>query len=267
MKKLILINVFFSISFYIFGQTSIDKNVFRDLSSSTLWEKKFDDKCTGNWQKKWFLDGMRAEVINSEKGMLFNAGPVIDDNSCHAVLWTKASFEGDIKIEYDYVRTDDRTQQVNIIYIQATGTGTPPYSKDISEWNDLRIIPYMKTYYTYMKCLHVSYAAFENTGKAGTDYIRARMYPVKPGADFNSTTEIPPASSATGLFVPGVNYKITFIKSNNKLYFNVENKDVSKLFSWDLSSFPMVNEGRVGLRHMNARSALYSNFRIYTKAD
>ena len=60
------------------------------------------------------------------------AGPVPRENASHAVLWTKQSFAGDVKIEYEYTRTDDANQYVNILYIQATGSAaagvSPPRS-------------------------------------------------------------------------------------------------------------------------------------------
>ena len=265
MKRGILISFLVCSLNFLFGQNNSDDDEFAKLNLPNQWEKVFDDDCTGEWQKKWFLDGVRAEVKNSNNGMLFTAGPIDSDNACNAVLWTKDSFRGDIKIEFDYIRTDTRNANVNILYIQATGTGTAPYSKDISEWNNLRIIPYMYSYFRNMNTLHISYAAFENENSKGVDYIRVRKYPVKPGADFNKTTEIQPAIFQTGLFVPGITYKFIVIKSGTKLFFKVENKDISKLYSWDLSSVEPVTEGRVGIRHMHTRSAIYKDFKIFTR--
>ena len=44
---------------------------------------------------------------------------------------------GDVKIEYDYTRTDHETRCVNILYIQATGDEEDVYEKDISKWSTL----------------------------------------------------------------------------------------------------------------------------------
>ncbi|NOY95532.1 MAG: DUF1961 family protein [Chlorobi bacterium] len=264
MKRIRLFIFILFASTALFGQ-DVNESDFEKLNRLKEWHLEFKDNCTRNWKSKWFLDGLRAEVTNTKDGMVFSAGSVDGDDACHAVLWTKDSFKGDIKIEYQYTRTDTRTKRVNILYIQATGTGIGPYSKDISEWNNLRIIPYMKTYYQNMNALHISYAAYGNDGPGHIDYIRARKYPVVPGQKFSTTTEIPPASFDTGLFVPGVSYKITVIKTNKKLYFKVEGQGVSKLFSWDITNFPPVTGGRVGLRHMYTRSAMYKGFKVYTK--
>ena len=86
------------------------------------------------------------------------------------VLWTKQSFKGDLKIEYDYTRLDNETRCVNILYIQATGSGEEPYVKDITEWNELRRVPAMKMYFDHMHAYHISYAAWRG------DYIRGRRY-------------------------------------------------------------------------------------------
>ena len=72
---------------------------------------------------------------------------------------------GDLKIEYDYTRTDNETRCVNILYIQATGSGKGPYALDISDWNELRKVPAMATYFNHMHAYHISYAAFPNSGE------------------------------------------------------------------------------------------------------
>lgn len=264
MHKLILILLLFSSNF-IFSQ-DLDQKEFQALNQSKQWKVQFQDKCTQNWQSKWFLDGLHAEVKNSKKGMLFNAGKVERDDAYHAVLWTKKSFTGDLKIEYYFTRTDEKTTWATILYLQATGTGIAPYATDITKWNSLREIPAMKTYFNNMKAFHISYASFDNSNTdKNKDYIRLRQYPVKPGENFNTTTEILNPFFETGLFKTGETYKITIIKTAESLYFKVTGKKSSKLYSWDISQYSQLNEGRIGLRHMFTRSAIYKDFKIYTK--
>ena len=256
----ILILLFFT---SLHGQNTDDKD-FDLLNESLEWHLEFNDACAKDWQSNWFLDGLLGEINNTKEGMIFSAGPVEGDDASHAVLWTKNSFKGDVKIEYNYTRTDAKTKWVNILYIQATGID--PYSEDIFEWNDFRAIPSMKKYFMNMKALHISYAAYKgNNLNQNSDYVRARQYPLHPGQDFSSTTEIPWPSFETGLFKPGETYKVTVIKTNEKLYFKVEGKSDSKLFFWDLTDHPPIVEGRIGLRHMYTRSARYKDFNIYTK--
>lgn len=74
-------------------------------------------------EKHWTLDGEQATIRHSAAGMDFRAGPTWKDDACHAVLRTRESFAGDLKIEYEYTRTDDAQLAVTILYVQATGSG------------------------------------------------------------------------------------------------------------------------------------------------
>ena len=96
---------------------------FNKQNKATEWKLKFSDPCNKNWQNNWFLDGEIAKVEYNKYGMDLIAGPINRNNAHHSVLWTKQSFEGDIKIEYDYTRTDSTKVNVNILFIQATGNG------------------------------------------------------------------------------------------------------------------------------------------------
>lgn len=153
--KLILIFLFFGI--YVNAQ----EQSFEKENESRDWVLQFTDSCTGKWQNNWFLDGQIAKVENREKGMNFSAGPVNRNDAHHAVLWTRESFTGDVKLEYYYTRTDTQIVNVNILYIQATGIGEGPYDKNISLWNDLRKVPSMSIYYNYMNTLQISYSDFK----------------------------------------------------------------------------------------------------------
>lgn len=234
---------------------------FQDLLQLN-WVEVFSDPCTKNWQEHWSLDGQRASILHKEDGMLYAAGPIERDNASHAVLWTKESFQGDLKIEFDFTRMDDIIKYVNIIYIQATGKEEGDFTKDIFEWSHLRIIPYMRTYYQNMDLWHVSYAAFGNDdSRDKKDYVRARRYPVLPGKTFNDT-KVGTSYEDTGLFKPGVKYHFTFIKHADHLLMRVEGEGMAKYFSWDFSEHPRIMEGRIGLRHMWTRCSKYANFSI-----
>lgn len=232
-------------------------------SPAENWELVFEDDCTNNWKENWFLDGEKASVTNSYSGMHYSAGAVNGDDAHHAVLWTKQSFKGDVKITYDFTRTDQETRNVCILYIQATGTGNEPYFTDISKWNHLRKVPAMSTYFNNMNALHISYAAFTNKGEK-YDYVRARRYPTSENVSFNDT-KIPPSYDNVGFFETGKTYHITVIKTGSQLSFLVQGENGSRQFTWDTSDFRPITEGRIGLRHMYTRSAIYKNFRVYTK--
>ncbi|MFW5700704.1 MAG: hypothetical protein ACOCWM_03355, partial [Cyclobacteriaceae bacterium] len=76
MKLKVLLLIFLLISTTKGYAQEDDKKSFEYLDRSPKWDLKFNDDCTGNWQENWFLDGIRAEIKNSEAGMLFSAGPV-----------------------------------------------------------------------------------------------------------------------------------------------------------------------------------------------
>lgn len=236
---------------------------FQALNDSAQWTRKFFDAGTGNWRDRWFLDGELATLKNTDAGMHFSAGPVAGNHAHHAVLWTKDSFSGDLKIEFTYTRTDTEKRNVNILYIEATGTGEGPYAKDISQWNELRKVPTMSTYFKHMNALHISYAAFNNKpGEKKDDYLRVRRYPVKEGIGFRDI-EVPPTYEDTGLFLPGKTYKVTVIKRGPTLYFHAQGEDITRSYVWDLSQKQAIEAGRVGVRHMFTRSAVYKDFAIY----
>ena len=238
---------------------------FNKQNKASEWKLEFSDSCKENWQDKWFLDGEIAKVEHNEYGMDLIAGPINRNNAHHSVLWTKQSFEGDIKIEYDYTRTDSTMINVNILFIQATGNGKGIFDKDISKWNDFRKVPTMSKYYNNMKTIHISFAAFPMVNEdPENDYLRVRRYPITEDITFKNM-EVAPSYFKTGLFKTGVTYKMTWIKSGDKLYLSVKGDNKTKWYSWDLSRFEQITEGRIGLRHMFTRSASYKNFNVWTK--
>ena len=234
---------------------------FDDLLSLE-WGQVFFDKGDGDWKQNWLLDGKKATIKNDDGGMLFSAGPVERENASHAVLWTKESFNGDLKIEFDFTKMDKATKAVNILYIQATGKEEGPYVKDITEWSEMRVVPKMSTYYNNMNLWHVSYAAFGNGNeKDKKDYLRARRYPVLKGKSFKDT-EVGASYDDTGLFKDGITYHMIVIKKDDLLFIKVDGDEKSSIFNWDFSKHPRITEGRIGLRHMWTRSSRYANFSV-----
>ena len=233
----------------------------REAALALDWKTLFFDGGSKDWNRKWQLDGEFATVKNTRRGMVFSAGPEEFNHAHHAVLWTRDSFKGDVRIEYDYTRLDKVDKWVNILYIQATGKGGK-FAADIAEWADYRKEPWMKHYFENMKLLHVSYAAYgrDDLG-ADDDYVRCRRYPKAEDGKF-AKTEIKPDFFHTGLFRTGKTYHITAIKRGDRLFFNVEGDGREKLFAWQSPLIGEVAEGRIGLRHMWMKSARYNNFTV-----
>jgi RNase P/RNase MRP subunit p29 len=228
------------------------------------WKLNFSDNMKTNWQKKWFLDGEKASLTNSKNGLLFKAGPKPASDADHSVLWTKKSFSGDIKIEFDFVRCDSATRFVNIIYLFAEGSGEGAFDKDIALWKDLRKIPAMKMYFNHINAYHISFAAFENdNNNPAEDYVRARRY--LPEADKGlAGTDLLPDNFRTGVFKPYVKYHISVISRNNNIFMKVNGDGKTFVCSWDTSNFPPLNQGRIGLRLMGSRISEFSDFKVYT---
>jgi hypothetical protein len=229
------------------------------------WQEHFDDPFTTDWRNNWFLDGEQATLNHSELGLDYWAGPNAWDDASHAVLWTKQSFDGDLRIEYEFTRLDTTVRFVNIIYIQATGSGEDGFGHDISEWSDYRRVPSMSHYFRNMHTYHISYAAFgTQNNDPDEDYVRARRYMPSFGGLRN--TDLEPDYAQTGLFKTGVPHKITIIKKDNELFFHVATHDKQQLFYWKNDKFPPLLEGRIGLRHMYTRGSRYSDFRVSVPA-
>lgn len=225
------------------------------------WNEVFSDPATGDWKAKWFLDGEIATVSTGPAGMTLTAGPEEMNDAHHMVLWTKESFAGDVKIEFDFTRLDDANRFVNILYIQATGSGKGDYHHDITQWNDLRKVPAMRTYYSNMNVYHASYAAYGNSGKEKRSYIRGRRYMPDTGGKL-AGTELKPEYFSETLFATGVDHHITFIKKDRDIYIRVQNPTETFYGHMTNADFPVVTEGRIGLRQMFTRSSIYRNFRI-----
>lgn len=239
------------------GQDSVCAHTLR-------WTEVFSDPCTGDWRDNWVLDGVHATVSNTLEGMVINAGPEDRNNAHHAVLWTRRSFRGDIRIEYDYTRLDSsKADAVNIIYIQARGSGDEGYPEDIHLWGDKRTEPLMKHYFDNMDTYHISYATDGvEPSQESTRYVRARRYLPREGRGLQGTA-LQPDYVGLDLFETGVKYHVTIIKIGQQLWFRAEGENgKSGEFWFDGTPLPPVDEGYVGLRQMFTRSALYSNFTV-----
>jgi len=254
--------LFVSLFAFASGGVPEDRAMF-DAAAAGQWQEVFSDSFTGDWHKQWFLDGEVGSVENSTNGMQMTAGPQFGNDAHHMVLWTKESFTGDLKIEYDFTRLDFETRCVCILYIEATGSGKGPYTKDITEWNDLRRVPTMSLYFNHMNALHISYAAYPNYGNVREPYIRGRRYMPETGKGMKGT-DLLPDYFPKGLFEPGVPHHMTFIKKGGEVFMRVQNGEQDYFCHLSNTNLPPVTEGRIALRQMYTRSSVYKNFRVST---
>ena len=233
-------------------------------SAAPGWDLAFSDDGRGDWSGRWFLEGDLAVVERTGRGLELASGPTPEDPGSHTVLWTRQSFSGDLRIEFDFTRLDTMTEatSVIVIYLLATGTGTDDSPRDIALSSSRRGVPWMRSYFLDMNLLHISYAA---TGPARSHYVAARRYPAASVEDFDQSTLIPPVYEGVMLFEPGDTYHITVIKEGDRLSFTAETEGQGRTFSWDTSTHAPVLEGRVGFRQMGARRSRYENISIHVR--
>ncbi len=235
---------------------------FEKLLQDKSWQLVFDDCCTADWTEQWFMDGQKSTLAHTADGMTLAAGPVHKENASHTVLWTKQSFEGPLRIEYDFTRRDSNTypDNVNILYVLAQGSGTGAYAKDISLWSDLRQVPAMRTYFNNMQTYHISYAV--NYIPYSDDYVRARRYAPEAGGGLKGT-ELNPEYASTGLFEIDKTYHITVIAYHSRVYMRVQADQQDRLFYFDIPQDKILTHGRIGLRQMWTRISTYKDFKVY----
>jgi lysophospholipase L1-like esterase len=226
-----------------------------EVVDSVEWKDVFFDSFTKDWEKQWTLDGEVGTAKNTPEGIELTAGPEFRNDAHHMVLWTRKSFEGDVRIDYEVVRLDSSEEGVNILYIQATGGGEGPYKKDISAWSDLRRVPAMKTYFNNMQTYHISYAV-----PGDRDYIRARRY--MPNRSGLKGTALAPDYFRNGLFGTGVPHKLTIIKQDRDIFMRVRNAEQTRHYHWHNDKLPPIEEGRIGLRLMFTRASRIKDFRV-----
>jgi hypothetical protein len=230
------------------------------------WKEVFADSGAVNWQENWSLDGLTATVTNTPDGVILKAGPVHRKSSDNTVLWTKQSFKGDLRIEYDFTRLDNNPTDsgVCILYIEATGTGKGPYTENIMDWKNLRTSPDMSIYFNNMNCYHISYSCLGGKDYADFNYVRARRYPSLHG-HFGPDTAIPPSYDHVDLFHPGEKWHLVFLKEGTQLSMTATLGAEKHVWTWDTSKYPPITHGNIGLREMASREALYGNFKVYQK--
>ena len=244
----------------ILGNSSQEEfEYYKNLS----FELKFDYGGSEDWRDYWNLDGKRANIQNGSDGMVFAAGPTAMDHACHAVLWTKESYSGNLKVKFGMTRLDTVNRYVNILYLHAQGIGGE-YPSDIHKWSEKREIPYMKTYFEKMNLLHTSFAAFGSENDKDDNYIRVRKYPVTPEKSFDQI-EVEPTLQNTPFFAPGIRHQLFFVKTIDRLALSIESEVGVMYHLWDTTHVAPPTSGPVGIRHMFAKCSKYHDFKIYSE--
>jgi hypothetical protein len=77
---------------------------------------------------------------------------------------------------------------------------------------------------------------------------------------------VQPSFENLDLFKPGETWRFTFTKVGSSLEFLAERDGRRHVFAWDLSGFPPIASGRIGLRQMRGRASRYAGFTVASAA-
>lgn len=259
--------LFFSLSCRALAQEA------EENESAASGEVLFEDSMTGNWQEQWFLDGEKADLETSEDGLHFAAATVPGIwqarnesaekrelfDSLHAVLWTKEEFEGEIGISFEMTRTSEGF--TFLLYMLAQGVGWGPYDEDITEWNELRVIPKMNRYFHHMNL----------TGITFRDQIRLRRYPWMDESGERFSDNLIGHKIDYDQIPAGTTYQVDVELREETLRIrleeignpeNVLDKTFDRVSDLDPRRPEPSTRGRIGIRHMTGTSVIYKNFEV-----
>jgi hypothetical protein len=232
-------------------------------------EVLFLDSMASGWTENWFLDGKKATLEHRDGGLYFSGGTVtkaddpVEYHAHHAVLWTKREFEGDIRLSYRWTPVDADGFGAILIYLQAQGVGDEPFDRDISKWSEMREIPAMDKYFNNMNLISLSIR--EN--------VRCKRYPWfdRDGNPYEAGGLIEPMVEYGEPIVPGKEYRIVVEKRNPMVSLSITDAGTGKSLidhAWDSSKIDprmepkLVTRGRIGLRHMATKQAIYKDIKI-----
>lgn len=229
----------------------------------------FEDPMTENWQANWFLDGRRALVEHRDGGLAFvTTASNVDKredraafDAQHAVLWTRQTFEGDIRISYTYTKLPDCSWQ-KLIYVQAQGIGEAPHVEDIHAWRDLREVAVMSQYFNHMNLIALSLR----------DEIRCKRYPWNDREGKALESEFLPRAENRGM-PEGRELHVVIEKRKTSILMRIRDVETGEHVvdqTWDLTDenvlkgreAKFVEKGRIGIRLMGGHKILMRGFKV-----
>lgn len=227
------------------------------------WRLAFSDNGTGRWSDDWVLFGNpeRISVTNGPDGMTFRAGDGTDANADHAILWSKRSFSGDLRVEWDYTVLDRYSSTIppngycSALMLYSSGAGTFGLPTELLAWpQQARQADTSGRYFhERTRGLQLNYA-FVGDPRGNRFRIRAN-----PG--YLLGTE----SDETDFFRPGASYHVAVEKTGAVVGVKVAELSSGREFSTTFADPLLQNysSGRIGLRNMNRRESRYAKVRVY----
>ena len=227
------------------------------------WVLKFSDTTTtpGAAVTKYFKDGSVGTVSYTAGGLDINAPNRVGGPT---VVWTKTSFSGDIKVEFDYKRLDIPrvgVSEASLLVLNGWGLTTvcqvdhTVHPLDIRTWAR-PVAPY--AFYQY--CMTNQTVGFD-TLDGGT--IQRTTVRQNPGYHDMATIIRPMLQS-------GVYYRVTATRIGNTLTAVVKRgttavASVTAILNPSLPGSQVSRLGYVGFRQINGRHAAYRNIKISTR--
>jgi len=229
----------------------------------------FEDPMTENWQENWFVDGKRALLEHRDRGLAFvTTASEVDKqvdraafDAQHAVLWTRQTFDGDIRISYSYTKLPECSWQ-KLIYVQAQGIGQEPYVEDIHAWRDLREVAVMSQYFNTMNLVALSLR----------DEVRCKRYPWNDMEGKTLESEFLPRAENKGL-PEGRELHVLVEKRKTSILLRIQDVETGEHVvdhTWDLTDENVlegrepkfVEKGRIGIRLMGGHKILMRDFKV-----
>lgn len=228
----------------------------------------FEDSMAENWQKNWFLDGEKATLEHRDDGLAFITEYTVNKrvdragfDAQHAVLWTRESFEGDIRITYKYTKLPGCSWQ-KLIYVQAQGIGEGPFVQDIDAWRDERKVPVMSDYFGRMDLIGLSLR----------DQIRCKRYPWNDMEGNDLEDEFLPRAENKGMKI-GHELDVLVEKRKESILLRITDTTTGENVVdhiWDLSDERVlknrnpkyIESGRIGIRQMGGHKILMRDFKV-----
>ena len=233
------------------------------VEAAPPWVLKFSDPAgtPGAAVTKYFKDGSVGTVSYTAGGLDINAPNRVGGPT---VVWTKTSFSGDIKVEFDYKRLDIPrvgVSEASLLVLNGWGLTTvcrvdnTVHPLDIRTWARP-----VATYAFYQYCMTNQTVGFDNLDGGTIQRTTVRQ---NPGYHDMATIIRPMLQS-------GVYYRVTATRIGNTLTAVVKRgttavASVTAILNPSLPGSQVSRLGYVGFRQINGRHAAYRNIKISTR--
>jgi hypothetical protein len=247
---------------FVYGAAAAILLPSRPSAAQDDWREAFVADHKRDWRAEWFLFGDPSRgitVSNSAAGLTLRAGDGSDPRRDHAVLWSKRTFTGDVRIEYDvtvldgYASPPPKISYCSALLVHAQGATN--YPSDLAAWTAAQANADTSGNFvnTNTRGLQLNYAF---VGDVRGNRLRLR---VNPGYALAGQSDI------TTLFRQGQTCHVSATKAGALLTVHVTDGKATFSHTFTDAGLAAHGSGRIGLRNMNRREARYANLRVYER--